>query len=51
MFPRSETGKLTRPMGVFQRLRFLIKCDDDAFLDIDAVAADLIASAPVGGPE
>ncbi|CAE7546671.1 GALT1 [Symbiodinium sp. CCMP2592] len=30
------------------RLRFLIKCDDDAFLDIDAVAADIMASAPVG---
>ncbi|CAE7258461.1 GALT1 [Symbiodinium natans] len=30
------------------RLRFLIKCDDDAFLDIDAVAADIMGSAPVG---
>ncbi|CAJ1377312.1 unnamed protein product [Effrenium voratum] len=30
------------------RLRFLIKCDDDAFVDIDAVTADLLASAPVG---
>ena len=31
-----------------RRLRFLIKCDDDAFIDIDAVAADIMASAPVG---
>ncbi|CAE7944641.1 GALT1, partial [Symbiodinium sp. KB8] len=32
----SETGDIV--------LRFLIKCDDDAFLDIDAVAADIMAS-------
>ncbi|CAK9028252.1 3-galactosyltransferase 15) (Galactosyltransferase 1) [Durusdinium trenchii] len=31
-----------------RHLRFLIKCDDDAFVDIDTVTADLIASAPVG---
>ena len=31
-----------------RHLRFLIKCDDDAFVDIDMVIADLIASAPVG---
>ena len=34
-----------------RHLRFLIKCDDDAFVDIDTVTADLIASAPVGLPQ
>merc|ERR1712107_272870 len=29
-------------------LRFMIKCDDDAFLDIDAIAADLVKTPPVG---
>ena len=37
-----------RTCAARNRLRFLIKCDDDAFLDIDAVAADIMASAPVG---
>ncbi|CAE8737945.1 unnamed protein product, partial [Polarella glacialis] len=28
--------------------RFLVKCDDDAFIDIDAMVADLLVSPPVG---
>lgn len=29
-------------------LRYLMKCDDDAFLDIDAVVADILMRPPVG---
>merc|ERR1711871_638132 len=29
-------------------LRFLLKCDDDAFIDVDAVFSDVLARAPTG---
>eukprot|EP00927_Polykrikos_kofoidii_P029170 TRINITY_DN25269_c0_g5_i1.p1 TRINITY_DN25269_c0_g5~~TRINITY_DN25269_c0_g5_i1.p1 ORF type:complete len:729 (+),score=93.37 TRINITY_DN25269_c0_g5_i1:213-2399(+) len=38
--PGNEDGELPPP-------RFLIKCDDDAFLDIDAIAGDLLTGPPV----
>jgi len=34
--------------GTSEASRFLIKCDDDTFVDIDAVVADILASPSVG---
>lgn len=47
-WPRGAVAARNRAVLARRCLRFLLKCDDDAFVDIDAVVADLMASAPIG---